>query len=289
MITRVRRHLTYANVVATLALLCALGGGGTALALVITGADVKNDSLTGYDIKNESLTSADIDNGSVGRNDIAAGAIVTSRLADGAVTAPKLAAASVFTPALADAAVTASKLAAGAVTSDAIGTGAITSNALADDSVTGSALADDSVGSGEVTDGSIERDDLSSNARSPWVTFSYLADDVVVDTSDMTTVHTIALPSGGSYMYNVFVRYIGAAGATRLHCRLEHPIFGGLIEGFLPVQQQTLGLGFSQTPPITLPGAATLSLMCGSTGAAVTISYVNITALQYFAGSNGNP
>jgi hypothetical protein len=49
-----RRHLTYANVMATIAVFVALGGGAYA-AITITGRDVKNGSLTGKDIKRNSL------------------------------------------------------------------------------------------------------------------------------------------------------------------------------------------------------------------------------------------
>jgi hypothetical protein len=69
------RRLSYANVVATLALFITLGGGAYAAGSlitsskqikdgVITGRDVKNASLTGSDIKNKSLTTSDF-NGSV--------------------------------------------------------------------------------------------------------------------------------------------------------------------------------------------------------------------------------
>lgn len=51
---RLQSKLTYANVVATLALFVALGGSSYA-ALTITGRDVKNGSLTGRDVKRDSL------------------------------------------------------------------------------------------------------------------------------------------------------------------------------------------------------------------------------------------
>lgn len=54
MLRRLRTHLTYANVTATLALFVALGGSSYA-ALKITGRDVKNGSLTYRDIKRNSL------------------------------------------------------------------------------------------------------------------------------------------------------------------------------------------------------------------------------------------
>jgi hypothetical protein len=53
---RIFRHLSYANVIATLALFIALGGTATAAGrLLITGADIQDHSLTGADIKNGSI------------------------------------------------------------------------------------------------------------------------------------------------------------------------------------------------------------------------------------------
>jgi hypothetical protein len=54
-----RKHLTYANVVATLALFSALGGGAYA-ATRITGRDVVDGSLSGVDVRNGSLTGNDV-------------------------------------------------------------------------------------------------------------------------------------------------------------------------------------------------------------------------------------
>jgi hypothetical protein len=51
-------RLSYANVAATLALFVALGGSATAVTL-ITGRQVRNDSLTGKDVRNGSLTLRD--------------------------------------------------------------------------------------------------------------------------------------------------------------------------------------------------------------------------------------
>ena len=58
------RRPGYANVVATLALVVAMGGTSYA-AVKFTGKDVKNSSLTGKDVKNESLTGKDIKKRSV--------------------------------------------------------------------------------------------------------------------------------------------------------------------------------------------------------------------------------
>ena len=58
------RRPGYANVVATLALVVAMGGTSYA-AVKITGKDVKNGSLSGKDVKNESLTGKDVKKQSV--------------------------------------------------------------------------------------------------------------------------------------------------------------------------------------------------------------------------------
>ena len=52
--TRMRKHLTYANVMATIAVFIALGGSSYA-AITITGRDVKNGSLTSRDLKRNTL------------------------------------------------------------------------------------------------------------------------------------------------------------------------------------------------------------------------------------------
>lgn len=59
-----RPRLTYANVMATVAIFLSLGGTAYA-AVVITGKNVKNGTLEGLDVRNGSLTGADIRNGSI--------------------------------------------------------------------------------------------------------------------------------------------------------------------------------------------------------------------------------
>lgn len=59
-----RRHLTYANVMATIAVFGMLGGGAYAVTAVkknsVTSKSVKDNSLTGGDVLNNSLTGADV-------------------------------------------------------------------------------------------------------------------------------------------------------------------------------------------------------------------------------------
>jgi uncharacterized protein YjbI with pentapeptide repeats len=72
-LSRLHRHLTFANVTSLLALFIALGGTSYA-ALTSTGANVRNSTLTGADVKNESLTGSDIKNLTTG--DIADGSLL---------------------------------------------------------------------------------------------------------------------------------------------------------------------------------------------------------------------
>jgi hypothetical protein len=57
---KLRKRLTYANVVATLALFLALCGGVVYAAGKITGKDIKKNAISGKLVKNESLSGADI-------------------------------------------------------------------------------------------------------------------------------------------------------------------------------------------------------------------------------------
>ena len=59
MLDSIRKHLSYANVMATMAVFIALGGSAFAAA-TISGGDVEDGSLSGDDVKNNSLTSEDV-------------------------------------------------------------------------------------------------------------------------------------------------------------------------------------------------------------------------------------
>jgi len=60
MLSRIRSRLTYANVVATVALFFALTTGGAYAAIRITGANIVNGTVTGVDLKNDTITGAKV-------------------------------------------------------------------------------------------------------------------------------------------------------------------------------------------------------------------------------------
>ena len=66
MLKRLRPHLSYANVMATIAVFIALGGSGYA-AVKVTGRDVKNSSLTWRDLKRNTLGPSRIKESRLGR------------------------------------------------------------------------------------------------------------------------------------------------------------------------------------------------------------------------------
>ncbi len=84
---RLAGSMTYANVMATLAVFVALGGTGYA-AVVITGKQVKNNSLTGADVKNGSLATADVHDFSLLRKDFKRGQVPTGPRGPQGLTGP---------------------------------------------------------------------------------------------------------------------------------------------------------------------------------------------------------
>jgi len=90
MLSRLRSRLTYANVMSSVAVFLALGGGAAWAANEFTGANIRNETLSGADVMgrlgvNGTLTGQDMRDGSVKRVDLGASArdscpVGTSRL-----------------------------------------------------------------------------------------------------------------------------------------------------------------------------------------------------------------
>ena len=76
---QIRARLSYANVMATLAVFIALGGTATA-AVLVTGREVSDGSLTGRDLRDRS----------VGTRDLAPSSVSGNRIKDGSLTARDL-------------------------------------------------------------------------------------------------------------------------------------------------------------------------------------------------------
>ncbi|MEX2106052.1 MAG: hypothetical protein WD810_04070 [Solirubrobacterales bacterium] len=113
---QIRKRLTYANVMSSIAVFLVLGGA-TAFAAAQLGKNtvgskqLKKNAVTTAKIKKEAVAAGKIKNGAVTNSKVANGAISTDKIADGAVTTGKLADGAVTTGKLADSAVNSGKLA----------------------------------------------------------------------------------------------------------------------------------------------------------------------------------
>jgi hypothetical protein len=87
---RIRKRLTYANVMSSLAVFLVLGGGAAYAAKKIGTNQLKGASVTTAKIKRNAVTASKIKKNSVRTAKIANGAVTNGKLADGAVTVQKL-------------------------------------------------------------------------------------------------------------------------------------------------------------------------------------------------------
>ncbi len=97
---KIKTHLTYANVVATLALFTALGMGSAYAAQQLAPKSVgakqlRPGAVTADKVRKNAITAPKLESLAVKQGKIAAGAIVNSKIADGAITSLKIANSSV--------------------------------------------------------------------------------------------------------------------------------------------------------------------------------------------------
>ena len=93
---RSRNRLTYANVMSTVAVVLALGGGVAYAANTVFSTDIVDDQVYSADVRNDTLTgggltAADLRNGSVGNTEVADGQVRTQEIGNGQVQAQDLA------------------------------------------------------------------------------------------------------------------------------------------------------------------------------------------------------
>jgi hypothetical protein len=142
--TRLIKRLTYANVVASLALFFALSTGVVYAANEWTGANIVDESLTYLDIAPESIGSGRIKDESLQAVDLAGFSVGNSEIVDGAVTGPKID--------------------ANAVGSDEIAANAVGGIELAPDSVAGDEIVDDSISAADLKANSVGSSEIRAGA-----------------------------------------------------------------------------------------------------------------------------
>jgi hypothetical protein len=113
-VSKLKRHLSVANVLSCIALFVALGG--TAFAAVKLGAgqvktvNIARQAVTNAKIKTQAVTSGKIKNGGVNALDLGAGQVTSEKIATGAVTGKKIAKKAVSPRTIAEEAITTGKL-----------------------------------------------------------------------------------------------------------------------------------------------------------------------------------
>jgi hypothetical protein len=125
-VKRLRKHLTFANVLACTALFMALSGAAYAATAMLPKKSVKTAHLA---------------NGSVTTLKLRGGAVTTLKLRNGAVTGAKVAPGAIGSSQLANGSVRSGQLGGGVVTEAKLKNGAVTANKIADGAVTGGKLA----------------------------------------------------------------------------------------------------------------------------------------------------
>jgi hypothetical protein len=165
-VKQIRKRLTYANVMSTIAVFLVVGGASALAATQLAKNSVgtkqlKSNAVTTAKIKKEAVAAAKIKNGAVG----------TSKLGAGSVTGEKLAAASV------DAA--------------KVGKSAVTNEKIADGAVNGAKVADGSLTGADINQGSLNG---VKAANVYGVTFQEVGGPEIVNASDP------GIKSGGCFL-----------------------------------------------------------------------------------------
>lgn len=87
---QIRKRLTYANVMSSIAVFLVLGGGAAYAAKKIGSNEIQGNSITTGKIKKEAVTKAKIKKASVDASKLADNAVTTSKIANDAVTGDKV-------------------------------------------------------------------------------------------------------------------------------------------------------------------------------------------------------
>jgi hypothetical protein len=115
---KIRKRLTYANVMSSIAVFLMLGGATAIAAKKISSNQIKSGAVKTGKLAKEAVATAKIKNAAVNTAKLRNAAVSTDKLADNAVTTPKIANGAVGTDKLANGAVSNAKLGDGSVTTN---------------------------------------------------------------------------------------------------------------------------------------------------------------------------
>jgi hypothetical protein len=152
---RFRPRLTYANVIASLALFVALGGSAVA-------AGLAKNSVGPRQLKRGAVTAKALHKKAVTSGKIAPKAVVAGKLGANAVLPGNLGAGIISTPKIAAQAVTAEKIKNNVITTTKLNNNAVTTQKLANGSVTTANLAEAAVTTAKLQNGAVTKDKLAA-------------------------------------------------------------------------------------------------------------------------------
>jgi hypothetical protein len=150
-------RLTYANVIASLALFIALGGAAVA-------AGLPKNSVGPNQIKKGAVTGKALRKGAVTSGKIAPKAVVAGKLGPNAVLPGNLGAGIINTSKIAAGAVNAEKIANNVVTTNKLNNKAVTSAKVAEKGIATGNLADEAVNNGKLANGAVNAAKLANGA-----------------------------------------------------------------------------------------------------------------------------
>jgi len=160
---QIRKRLTYANVMSTIAVFLLIGGGAAfAASKKINGGRIKAGTIKAGKLAKEAVKAGKLANNAVIESKIGDGAVTTNKIADQAVTNPKLANDAVSTDKIANDAVNTDKIANDAVSTDKIGTDAVTTGKIANDAVTADKIAANAVTTAKILNGAVDANKLGA-------------------------------------------------------------------------------------------------------------------------------
>jgi hypothetical protein len=270
----VRKRLTYANVMSSIAVFLVVAGGSA-----LAAGGLGKNSVGTKQLKKEAVTAAKVKNGAITGGKIANGAVTGAQLGGGAVGASNLAANSVGAAAIADNAITGGKIADGAVGGSKIAGGA----------VTGDKIGSGAVGTANLAAGSVTTEKLAAAAQTHAYRTSHtgtqnieLPDEILLGNyGTAPVISSITLPTG-NYVVTVASSFVNSAIALRtVECRL----FEGTKEiGVASAALSELILVPVGSVSITATSSGgTLSLRCEANGNDVFDWGANATAISVAA------
>jgi hypothetical protein len=137
-----RRHLTYANVISTLALFLVVAGGSA-----LAASKLSKNSVTSKTVKNGSLTSADLKDGKgVRGSDVVDGSLTGADVGDSSLSGADVADGSLKGADIADGSINTPDLADNAVNSTKVADNSLKGNDVADNSLTGTDINESTLG-----------------------------------------------------------------------------------------------------------------------------------------------